>query len=155
MLICDICFSIYWFISLCMTVSGSIHISENGTILILFYGWGIFHYVYVLHLLYSFLCWHLGWGSHMYASTSYSLRVSLSEWDLQRRYRVYVSDNNKINEKPIALWGMPTNILTKNRETLQINWYKNMLEWLEPLNFIIIAHFSELRSPKQARSRSN
>ena len=120
-----------------------------------FYGWGIFHYVYVLHLLYSFLCWHLGWGSHMYASTSYSLRVSLSEWDLQRRYRVYVSDNNKINEKPIALWGMPTNILTKNRETLQINWYKNMLEWLEPLNFIIIAHFSELRSPKQARSRSN
>ena len=50
---------------------------------------------------------------------------------------------------------MPTNILTKNREKLQINWYKNMLEWLEPLDFIIIAHFSELRSPKQARNRSS
>ena len=30
-----------------------------------------------------------------------------------------------------------------------------MLEWLEPLDFIIIAHFSELRSPKQARNRRN
>ena len=29
-----------------------------------------------------------------------------------------------------------------------------MLEWLEPLGFIIIAHFSELRSPKQARNMS-
>ena len=29
-----------------------------------------------------------------------------------------------------------------------------MLEWLEPLGFIIITHFSELRSPKQARNMS-
>ena len=51
-----------WLTSLSMTISRSIHIAANGIILFFFYGWVIFHCVYVPHLLYPFLCWwtHLG-----------------------------------------------------------------------------------------------
>ena len=42
--------------SLSMTISWSNHVAANG-IFILFYGWVIFHCIYVPHLLYPFLCW--------------------------------------------------------------------------------------------------
>ena len=43
--------------SLSMTISRSIRAVENGSISFLFYGWVIFHYIYVPYLLYPFICW--------------------------------------------------------------------------------------------------
>ena len=47
----------FWLTSFFTLVFRSIHSSANGTISVLFYGWVIFHYIYVLHLLYPFFCW--------------------------------------------------------------------------------------------------
>ena len=48
------------YICLCLTsfrkiISRSIHVAANG-IISCFYGWAIFHCIYSLHLLYSFIC---------------------------------------------------------------------------------------------------
>ena len=43
--------------SLCATDSRSIHVSTGDPTLFLFYGWVIFHCIYVPHLLNPFLCW--------------------------------------------------------------------------------------------------
>ena len=45
-----------WLTSLSMTISSSIHIAANSIISLFFFGWVIFHCVYVRHLLYPFLC---------------------------------------------------------------------------------------------------
>ena len=39
----------FWLTSLCLTVTRFIHISANGAISFLFYGWLIFHHIYVPH----------------------------------------------------------------------------------------------------------
>ena len=50
-------FFYFWLISLCMTMSRSIHVSANAHNFILFYGWIILHCIYVPHLLCPFFCW--------------------------------------------------------------------------------------------------
>ena len=44
----------FWLTSLCMTDSRSIHLTTNN--FVSFYGWVIFHCIYVPHLLYPFIC---------------------------------------------------------------------------------------------------
>ena len=41
-----------------MIISGSIHVASNGIISFFFYGWVVFHCMYVPHLLYSLICWY-------------------------------------------------------------------------------------------------
>ena len=43
-----------------MIISGSIHVAVNGIISFFFYGWVIFHCIYVPHLLHSSVDGHLG-----------------------------------------------------------------------------------------------
>ena len=45
----------FWLSSVSMRVSGSIHVAANG--IRLFYGWVIFHCLYVPHHLNQFICW--------------------------------------------------------------------------------------------------
>ena len=49
-------FCSFWLTSLCMTVSRSIHVSTKWPNFLPFYGWVIFHCIYVPHLLYPFIC---------------------------------------------------------------------------------------------------
>ena len=52
-----IVFVFIWFTSLNMIISRSIHIAANGIISFFFYGWVVFHCIYVPHLLYPFISW--------------------------------------------------------------------------------------------------
>ena len=65
-----------WLTSFCMTVSKSIHISENATTLF-FFGWVIFHCIYVPHPLYPFLCW---WTSRLLPCAGYSKQCYNEHW---------------------------------------------------------------------------
>ena len=49
----NICFSL-WFVSLSIIPSRSIHIVANGKSFILFYGWVVFHCVYVFHIFFIY-----------------------------------------------------------------------------------------------------
>ena len=44
-----------WLISLSITISKSIHVATNGIFFDLFYGWVVFHCIYVPHLFYPFI----------------------------------------------------------------------------------------------------
>ena len=46
----------FWLTSISMRISSSIHVDANG-ISLSFYGWVIFHCIYVAHLLNQFICW--------------------------------------------------------------------------------------------------
>ena len=46
----------FWLNSLSMIISRSNHVAANGISSFLFYGWVIFHCIYVPHLLYPFIC---------------------------------------------------------------------------------------------------
>ena len=51
----------FWLSLLSMRISSSIHVAANEIILF-FYGWVIFHRIYVPHLLNLFICqWTFGW----------------------------------------------------------------------------------------------
>ena len=39
-----------------LIISRAIHVATNGMVLFFFYGWVIFHCIYVPHLIYPFLC---------------------------------------------------------------------------------------------------
>ena len=49
-------FVFVWITSHSMIISRSTHFPANG-IISFFYGWVVFHCIYVPHLLYPFLCW--------------------------------------------------------------------------------------------------
>ena len=52
-------FVFFWVTSLSILISSCIHVAENG--IIYFYGWIVFHCIYVPHLLYPFIFdGHLG-----------------------------------------------------------------------------------------------
>ena len=49
----DICL---WLTSLSMIISRSIQVAENSIISFFFYGWVVLHCIYIVHLLYPFIC---------------------------------------------------------------------------------------------------
>ena len=54
-------FVFLWVMSLSIILSRSIHVFVHGKIFIFFYGWVVFHCVYIPHLPYPFIClWKLG-----------------------------------------------------------------------------------------------
>ena len=56
MISCDIIVFVFvWLTSLSTIISRSIHVAANG-IIYSFYGWIVFCCIYVLHLLYPFIC---------------------------------------------------------------------------------------------------
>ena len=69
--ICDItwCLSFsFWLTSLSMRVSSSIHVVANGIIIVLFYGWVIFHCVHIPRLLNPIIC---PWTSRLFSCLGY------------------------------------------------------------------------------------
>ena len=65
-----------------ITISRSIHVSANFTTLF-FYGWVIFHFIYVQHILYPFLLWgHLGCFCvlDVVNSAAVNIRMNVSFW---------------------------------------------------------------------------
>ena len=49
-------FVCFWLTSLSMIISNCIHVAADDYF-ILFYGWVVFHCIYVPHILYTFICW--------------------------------------------------------------------------------------------------
>ena len=71
-----------WYLSFCLTSLNTtifrfIHVAANGNISCYFYGWIIVHCIYVLHLLYSFICWwtfrccYEHWGDCIFSNQSF------------------------------------------------------------------------------------
>ena len=67
----------FWLTSLCMTDSRSIQICTNDPIPFLFYGWIIFHFVYVPHVLYPFFC---HWTLRLFPCPGYCKLCCSERW---------------------------------------------------------------------------
>ena len=63
----------FWLTSFCIIGSNFIHLIRTELNVFLFYGWVIFHCIYVPQLLYPFICW---WISRLLLSRSKRLLIS-------------------------------------------------------------------------------
>ena len=64
-----------WLTSLNMIISMSIHVAANGIISL--FSWLIFHHIYVLHLLYPFICW---WTFRLFLCVGYGKQCCNAQW---------------------------------------------------------------------------
>ena len=68
----------FWLISLCIIGSRFIHLIRIDSNAFFFYGWVIFHCVYVPQLLYPFICW---WTSRLLPCFIYCKEWCNEWWD--------------------------------------------------------------------------
>ena len=65
----------FWLTSLSMRISSFIHVAVNG-ISLSFYGWGVFHCIYVPYLLNSFIC---QWTFRLFPFLGYSTKKQTTQ----------------------------------------------------------------------------